>query len=308
MSLDNGFAANGAAAGANVVEGNEASFQNDVIEASKQVPVLVDFWAPWCGPCRTLGPTIERVVAEQKGKVKLVKINVDENQGIAGQLRIQSIPTVYAFSGGQPVDGFMGALPESEIRKFIDKILASAPAGGGAESELEQVLNAAKEAIEAGDLNSAAQLYGAVLQQAPDNADALIGLAGIYEKSGQIDEAKAVLQSLPAEALARDDYKALQKSIALAEEAAELGSVADLEQRLAANPDDHQARFDLAVALNAKGQRVEAAEALVALMRRDREWNEDGARKRLLEFFDAWGPKDPATLKGRRLLSAVLFS
>ena len=304
MSLENGFSANGA--GALVVEGTEASFQKDVIDASKEVPVLVDFWAPWCGPCRTLGPAIERVVASMNGKVKLVKINVDENQGIASQFRVQSIPTVYAFAGGQPVDGFMGALPESEIRKFVDKLIANAPSGG--DSELQQVLDAAKEALAAGDLASAAQVYGAILQQQPDNADALIGLATVYEKSGQTEQVKAVLDAVPEDARKREDFVALEKSIALAEEAAALSPVEELHKRIEADPDDHQARFDLALALNAAGQRVEAAEMLVALMRRDRAWNDDGARKRLLEFFDAWGPKDPATQKGRRLLSASLFS
>ena len=310
MTLENGAMATGAEQSALVVEATSATFQRDVIDASRTQPVLVDFWAPWCGPCRTLGPTIERVVNDLKGKVKLVKINVDENQEIAGQLRIQSIPTVYAFADGKPVDGFMGALPESEIRRFVDHIMQSAPKGNGADAgdDLAKALEAAGEAAEAGDFATAEQIYAAILDQQPANIDALMGLAGLYHKAGQIDQVKAVLGVLPEEGKSHPGYAALEKAVALQEEAADVGSVEDLERRIAANADDHQARFDLAIALNAKGMRAEAAETLVALMRRDRTWNDDGARKKLLELLEAWGPKDPATLKGRRLLSAALFS
>ncbi len=310
MTFENGAVANGAGQSALVVEATSASFQKDVIDASRQQPVLVDFWAPWCGPCRTLGPAIERVVNDLKGKVKLVKINVDENQEIAGQLRIQSIPTVYAFADGKPVDGFMGALPESEIRRFVDHIMQAAPKGEGADAgdDLAKALEAAGEAAEAGDVATAEQIYAAILDQQPANIDALIGLAGLYHAAGQIDQVKAVLSVLPEEGKSHASYAALEKAVALNEEAAALGSVEDLERRVAADQDDHQARFDLAIALNAKGFRTEAAEALVALMRRDRSWNDDAARKKLLELLEAWGPKDPATLKGRRLLSAALFS
>ena len=307
MSMDFGAPANGAASGGLVIESSERTFQADVIEASRQQPVLVDFWAPWCGPCRTLGPAIERVVTELKGKVKLVKINVDENQQIAGQLRIQSIPTVYAFAGGQPVDGFMGALPESEIRRFIEGVLQKAGSGNGGD-QLAEVLAAAAQAVEAGDYEAAEQVYGAILQQEPDNADALMGLAALYQAMGRAEQVKAVLDAVPEDARTRAGYLAMVKALALAEEAEKLGPVEELSAKIAANPDDYQARYDLAVALNAKGMRVEAAEALVALMRLNREWNEDGARKKLLELLEAWGPKDPATLKGRRLLSAALFS
>ena len=308
MSLDIGATANGAANTALVTDATSASFQKDVIDASRETPVLVDFWAPWCGPCRTLGPAIERVVTSLGGKVKLVKINVDENQEIAGQLRIQSIPTVYAFAGGQPVDGFMGALPESEIRRFVDGVLQKAPAGAAGGDGLAEALKAAAEAAGTGDPATAEQIYAAILEQQPDNVDALLGLAALYEKSGQIDQVKQVLGVVPEDGKTRAEYLALEKAVALAEEAATIGSVEDLERRVAANEDDHQARYDLAIALNAKGFRVEAAEALVALMRRDRSWNDDAARRKLLEFLEAWGPKDPATLKGRRLLSAALFS
>lgn len=310
MTFDNGAAVSGAGQSALVVEATSATFQRDVIDASRTQPVLVDFWAPWCGPCRTLGPAIERVVNDLKGKVKLVKINVDENQEIAGQLRIQSIPTVYAFADGKPVDGFMGALPESEIRRFVDHIMQSAPKSEGAEAgdDLARALAAASDAAEAGDVATAEQIYAAILDQQPANIDALMGLAGLYHKAGQIDQVKAVLSVLPEEGKTHPGYAVLEKAVALNEEAAALGSVEDLERRVAANGDDHQARFDLAIALNAKGFRTEAAEALVALMRRDRAWNDDAARKKLLELIESWGPKDPATLKGRRLLSAALFS
>ncbi len=309
MSLGNGISAEGAATDNHVVNATAASFQKDVIDASMAQPVLVDFWAPWCGPCRTLGPTIERVVASHDGKVRLVKINVDENQALAGQMGIQSIPAVFAFSGGKPVDGFMGALPESEIRRFVDNILKSAPAGetSGA-PDLAEVLKTAAGAAATGDLATAQQIYGAILQQQPDNVDALLGLADLHRKVGQIDQVKTVLVSIPEQARKRADYQALAKAVALAEEAAEVGSVEELEKRIAADANDNQARYDLALALNAKGRHVEAAEALVALMRRDRDWNEDAARKKLLELFESWGAKDPATIKGRRLLSAALFS
>lgn len=304
MSLNGSATINGAL----VANGSTATFQKDVLDASKDVPVLVDFWAPWCGPCRTLGPTIERVVTELKGKVRLVKINVDENQALAGQMGVQSIPAVFAFAGGRPVDGFMGALPESEIRRFVDRILQNAPNGGAAGAELKEVLEAALQAASAGDFERAEQIYGAILDQQPDNADALIGLAGLFEKAGNLDGVKTVLAAVPEDAQKRDDFQALKKAVALAEEAAGLGSIEELERRVAINENDHQARYDLALALNGKGFRIEAAEALVTLMRRDRAWNDDGARKKLLELLEAWGPKDPATLRGRRLLSAALFS
>jgi putative thioredoxin len=304
MSLDGSAVAGGAL----VANGSTATFQKDVLDASRDVPVLVDFWAPWCGPCRTLGPAIERVVNDLKGKVRLVKINVDENQALAGQMGVQSIPAVFAFAGGRPVDGFMGAIPESEIRRFVDKVIKGAPNGASDGPDLGEVLKAASEAVATGDYASAEQIYGALLNQQPDNADALMGLAALYEKTGHLDQVKAVLAAVPEDGQKRDDYQALARAVALAEEAASLGSIEDLERRVATNEDDHQARYDLALALNAKGFRIEAAEALVTLMRRDRTWNDDGARKKLLELIEAWGPKDPATLKGRRLLSAALFS
>jgi putative thioredoxin len=295
-----------------VRDSTDRDINAEVIDSSLEAPVLVDFWAPWCGPCRSLSPNIEKVVNEKAGKIRLVKINIDENPSIAGQLGVQSIPAVFAFAGGRPVDAFLGNIPESEVRKFADKVIASAPAGapaaGSVEEQIKEALTAARQAIDASDLNAAAQIYGMVLQHQPENADAIIGMARVYLKAGEPQQAQAVLDTLKEPQPKNEDYTSLVAALKLAGEAAELSAIAELQQKVERHPDDLQSRYDLALALNAENKRVEAAEQLVAVMKRDREWNEDGARKKLLEFFEAWGFKDPATIRGRRLLSSLLFS
>ena len=295
-----------------IKESSDRAFKADVIDASLEAPVLVDFWAPWCGPCRALTPTIEKVINEKGGKIRLVKINIDENPQIAGQLGVQSIPNVFAFAGGRPVDMFLGNMPEGEVRKFADRVIAAAgpgkPRAGSIEDEIKNALAAAKQGLETGDLSTAAQIYGMVLQHQPENAEALLGMVRVYLKAGEAEQAQAVLDTVPEASRKGADYTSLAAELRLLSEAADLGGTGELERKIAASPDDHQARYDLAIALNADGKREAAAEQLVALMKRDRTWNEDGARKKLLELFEAWGGKDPATLKGRRMLSAVLFS
>jgi putative thioredoxin len=280
-----------------------AAFSADVIRESRNQPVLVDFWAPWCGPCKQLTPSLEKAVREARGAVKLVKMNIDEHPTIAGQLGIQSIPAVIAFRDGQPVDGFMGAIPESQVRDFIAKLGGNA-AGAG----IEEALAAAAEAREQGDAGSAREIYSAVLAEAPDNVEALAGLADLLLEAGKIDEASALVDGVAADKAGQPAIAAVRARISMARQVKELGDPAELERRLAANPKDHQARFDLAMVQNAVGRREEAADNLLAIVKADRSWKDDGARAQLLQFFEAWGAADEATLSARRKLSSLLFS
>ncbi|MDE3115576.1 MAG: thioredoxin [Pseudomonadota bacterium] len=280
------------------------SFAADVLEASREVPVIVDFWAPWCGPCKQLGPAIEKVVMEAKGAVRLVKVNVDENQEIAQQLRIQSIPTVYAFKNGQPVDGFQGAISESQIRQFVQTLIGGAAGAGAA----DEILAAADEAFAAGDVSGAAQAYGHVLQEEPGHPKAVAGLSRCYLRSGDLERARSTLGLVRPDGANDEAIRAVEAELRLRESAGSAGDAAPLRARLAADPADHQARYDLAMALDAAGDRAGAIAELLELVKRDRKWNEDAARKQLLTLFEALGPTDPRTLEGRRKLSSILFS
>ena len=279
------------------------TFVKDVIEESKRQPVLVDFWAEWCGPCKQLGPVLEKVVRAAKGKVKLVKMDIDKHPSIPGQLGIQSIPAVFAFVNGQPVDGFLGALPESQVAAFIERVTKDRI--GGEEKDL---LKAADDALAKGDAAGAAELYAGVLSQDSGNVAALAGLARSYVRTGAIEQAKQTLALVPDAKRNDAAVAAARAALELAEQAQSVGPVAELEQKVAANPLDHQARFDLAVALNSKGRRQEAVDNLLEIVKRDRKWNDDGARKQLVQFFEAWGPTDEATVNGRKRLSSVLFA
>jgi len=279
------------------------TFVKDVIEESKRQPVLVDFWAEWCGPCKQLGPVLEKVVRSAKGKVKLVKMDIDKHPSIPGQLGIQSIPAVFAFVNGQPVDGFLGALPESQVTAFIERVTKDRI--GGEEKDL---LKAADDALAKGDATGAAELYAGVLAQDSGNVAALAGLARSYVRTGAIEQAKQTLALVPEAKHNDAAVAAARAALELAEQAQSVGPLSELEQKVAANPLDHQARFDLAVALNSKGRRKEAVDNLLEIVKRDRKWNDDGARKQLVQFFEAWGPTDEATVDGRKRLSSVLFA
>jgi len=290
-----------------VADTTTQGFMKDVIEESKTRPVLVDFWAPWCGPCKTLTPILEKVVRAAKGKVKLVKMNIDEHKQIPSQLGIQSIPTVFAFAGGQPVDGFLGALPEGQVAAFVERVLGKA-GGGPATAETEEILKAAEGLLAEGDAAGAAELFAGVLAEEAENVRALAGLARAHLKAGNVEHAKQTLALVPKGKENDQAVAAARAALDLAQQAASVGDVAGLEAKLAANPADHQARFDLAIALNAKGNRAAALDHLIEIVRRDRKWNEDGARKQLVQFFEAWGPTDELTVEGRRRLSSILFA
>jgi putative thioredoxin len=279
------------------------TFVKDVIEESKRQPVLIDFWAPWCGPCKQLTPILEKAVRAAKGKVKLVKMNIDEHPAIAGQMGIQSIPAVIAFVNGQPADGFMGALPESQVMAFLERLTKDRIGG-----EAKDLLKAADTALAEGDPAGAAELYAQLLEEDNTNVAALAGLARCYVETGAIEQAKQTLALIPDAKRNDAPVLAAQAALDLAEQAKSVGPVADLEQKVAANPLDHQARFDLALALNSKGRRQEALDHLISIVKRDRKWNDDGARKQLVQFFDAWGPTDEATIEGRKRLSSILFA
>ncbi|RME61909.1 MAG: thioredoxin [Alphaproteobacteria bacterium] len=306
MDLD--FGNGKAGGGALVKDATSETFVADVIEASRQRPVLVDFWAPWCGPCKTLTPLLEKLVKAQAGRLWLVKVNVDENQRLAQQLRVQSVPTVFAFLNGQPVDGFAGAVPESQLKAFIERLLAAAPRLDGADEDVAALLELGEAALAAGETERAAMAFGQVLEVDGQHVGALAGLARCHVAGGQLAQARALLARVPADKRGQAAVAAAAAALALAEETAEAGDPALLRARLADHPDDHATRYALAQALLARGEREAAMEALLAIVARDRDWNDGAAKRLLLKIFDAAGPEDPLTVVGRRRLSSILFS
>ncbi|MCG8548308.1 MAG: thioredoxin [Alphaproteobacteria bacterium] len=303
-----GGMAAGAGNGSMIKDTTTATFAADVLEASMTVPVIVDFWAPWCGPCKQLGPMLEKAVKERAGAVAMVKLNIDENPEIAQQLRIQSIPAVFAFVKGQPIDGFAGALPESQIKTFLERVIK---AGGGevGPTPIEQALEAAAEMLAQGDVSGAGALYGQVLQQQPDNLAAIAGMAQCYLQTGQPDAAERLIQALPENKRSDPGIAAVIASMDLAEKSQEaVGRTGEFGQRLQENPNDHEARLELALAAYAQNDAERAIDELIEIVRRDRNWNEDAARKELVKIFDALGATHPATVDGRQKLSSVLFA
>jgi len=302
--LQDGGTMTAAATAADVVKDTTTqAFMKDVIEESKHQPVLVDFWAPWCGPCKQLTPVLEKAVKAAKGKVKLAKMNIDEHPAIPGQMGIQSIPAVIAFSNGQPVDGFMGALPEGQVTAFLERITK-----GAVGAEEKDLLKTADAALAEGNATGAADMYAQLLAEDSTNVLALAGLARCYVATGALEQAKQTLALIPEAKRNDATVAAARAALEIAEQAKSIGPLGDLEKKVLADPLDHQARFDLAVALSANGKREDAVKHLIDIVKRDRKWNDDGARKQLVQFFEAWGATDPATVEGRKRLSSILFS
>jgi putative thioredoxin len=302
MSVDTPILSKGGADAGLIKDTTTKEFMHDVIEASREVPVLVDFWAPWCGPCKQLTPILEKAVRAAKGAVRLVKLNIDDHPQIPGQMGVQSIPAVFAFQDGKPVDGFMGALPESRVADFIARLI------GDTAGDTALDLETAEAALAASDLNTAAQMFGEVLQKDRENAQSLAGLAKCYIKTGDLARAEQTLALVPPAKAESAPVASARAALELARKAPSPGDIESLRAKLAANPQDAQSRFDLALALNAKGDRNGALEELLVLVAKNRSWDDDAARKQLLQLFDAWGVADPATIAGRHRLSSLLFA
>ena len=287
-----------------IKDSNTQNFMKDVIEPSRQQPVIVDFWAPWCGPCKQLGPALEKVVKQANGKVRMVKINVDENQQLAQQMRIQSIPAVYAFVNGQPVDGFMGALPESQLKQFVDRLGGQ----GSMAEEIEAAVAEGRALFEANDVQGAAQMFGQILQVDREHAGAIAGFARCQIAMGDLENAQATMALVPPAKANDPEVLSVKAALEMALNPVDTSEIGNLKAQIERNPDDFQARLDLAVLLNGANERAAATDQLIYVIRKMRGWNEEAARKQLVKFFEAWGPKDEFTIAGRRKLSSVLFS